>query len=170
MKKILILVFTLLILMSCDFSMYLDEGLDFDESSFNINRQLWEEKGETDYEFTQSHFSLSTGPMPEIRVLVSNNQFSSHEIVSNSSNIDENSIVYFKTIDEVYDYIYDIAASCRESIESGHEASMYGAKIEVQYNEVYNIPQKVSCVGYYRDGVVGGLSSDLTISGFKASK
>lgn len=157
----------LLLVLSCDFFIYKKEGLKFNEKSFNTNFKLWHQYKNTSYEFSQEYFDNSRGPMPKIKIEVSDDKLMSSTVISDDIDIDKNNIYFFETITDVYEFIEAVEVSCRESINSNHENSMYGAEIEIIYDEDYHYPLEVKCTGFYEEGVVGGLSSHLNISEFK---
>ncbi len=69
MKKIFLL-FTTIILISCNDTDDSSIGLDFDQESFNTNRELWESSGISNYVFTQEFTSLSIGGQPELTAVI----------------------------------------------------------------------------------------------------
>lgn len=167
MKLKIIAVILTFFLLSCDFFIDDKEGLTFDEKSFEENKSLWVQNDISNYSFNQKYFDSSRGPMPEIGIKVSNNEFKSKDFVSGDDGIHENDLYYFKTINEIFIFVERVVAECKDDIESNHESSMLGAEIRIEYDETYHFPRKVDCSGYYEEGVMGGLSSHLQITYFE---
>lgn len=165
MKIKLLLISIIVILSSCQL---LEEevGFNFDEEAFETNYTLWKESNRINYEFTQSHFSSSMGPQPDIVVEVENSRYKQHTIISNDNYVHEENLIIFKTVDDIYKEVLRIAADCKESINDPDDP-MRGAHIDIEYDPSLNIPVEVSCRGTYEDDYVGGLSFNLTISNFK---
>lgn len=169
MKRTLLLSI-LLILISCRNS---DELaiLNFDQSSFDENRKLWNERKILNYTFSQESFSLSTGPQPKITCIVKNRVLDSTFVqFENNDNITPiESLNYYKTIEEAYNFIEKTVNSCKERIDS-KENHMKGAKIDVEYDNNFYYPTKIYCIGYYKESFVGGLGIEITINGFEINK
>lgn len=167
-KKIkLLLIFLPLLSFSC-IILPEDPGLNFDEDKFTSNYSLWKSSENSNYEFTQEYFSNHTGPMPEIKIKVYNNQFVSYYVISNDHEVDKENYFMFQTIEEVYEKINSIVEECKRSIASDNDP-MIGADIKIEYDEVSNYPTKIDCSGIYKGKVLGGLSFHLELRDFKRS-
>jgi hypothetical protein len=171
MKKILFLLISL-ILISCSDSDDSDEiaGLNFDQNAFDRNRQLWEVNEISNYTFSQEYFSTSVGPQPKLTSVVINSELDTIFVQSkNATNISIEHLTHYETVDNVYDFIEYIVNSCEEQINS-NQSQMKGAKIDVEYDETFYYPTKINCVGYYPDGLVGGLSIHIIFSDFEVNQ
>lgn len=158
--KLLLLTLTLTLL-SCDL-LNDEQGLNFKEESFTANYTLWKESNINNYKFTQKSFSSSTGPMPEVQVEVENSKFKNYIVLSEST-LDERDLIFYKTIDEIYEDILRIVEECKESINDPDDP-MLGADIQIEFDQHLNYPVSVSCVGTYKEDWVGGLSLNMEIS------
>lgn len=163
MKINLLLISIIIILSSCPL-LQEEDGFHFDEEKFDTNYSLWKESNKNNYEFTQSYFSSSTGPQPDVLVNVENSQYKYHTIISNDI-YDENNLKYLKTIDEVYKDVLRIVSECKVSVNDPDDP-MLGAVIDIEYDPVLNIPTIIDCYGTYDDDYVGGLSFKLEIKEF----
>jgi hypothetical protein len=162
MKNIVIL-FLSLIIVSCSET---DEstGLIFNQASYNTNRELWENNGVLDYTFSQEYFSSSVGGQSILTTIVKNSELDT--IYSQSIEESVKQLTHYETIDDVFDFINYMAEYCNDNINSSN-SSMNGANITVEYDEKYYYPTKISCSGYYPDGYVGGLDTEIFIADFK---
>ncbi len=167
MKNIFLVIMSLIII-SCtksDDSM----GLIFNIESYDANRELWESSGIKDYSFIQEYHSTSVGGLPKLITVVIDNKLDTiytQSIEFQDYSIDDNP--HFKTINDIFDYINYIVESCNEQINSS-DSPMEGAKIDVEYDEKYFYPTQIKCVGYYPEGLVGGLSVVINISDFNVN-
>lgn len=164
MKNIL-LIFMSLIIVSCTKS---DDsiGLVFNQDNFDKNQELWNNSSIKNYSFVQEYSSTSVGTLPKLTTIVIDNKLDT--IYPQSSNfkdyfIEENT--YFETTNDLFDYINFMVENCDEQINSS-DSPMEGAKIEVVYDEYYYFPTQIKCVGYYSEGLLGGLSVVINISDF----
>jgi len=164
--KNIFLIFMSLILVSCTKS---DDsvGLIFNQESYDTNRELWENSGIKDYSFVQAYSSNSVGGLPKLITVVIDSKLDT--IYTQSSEFHDYSIEnhpHYKTINEVFDYINNTVESCNKQINSS-DSPMEGAEIEIEYDENYYYPTKIKCLGYYDEGLLGGLSVGITISDFE---
>lgn len=162
MKKILILLISL-IFISCSDSDNLSVVI-FDENTFDKNRELWTENEILNYTFSQKYSSSSTGFQPILTSVVKNRELDTIFLKS-ESDINIESLSYYGTIDDAYNFIENIVNICKEEINSGR--SMEGAEIEVEYNDSFHYPTKIYCTGFYPEGIVGGLGINIIISDFE---
>jgi len=164
MKKTLI--FLLLIsLISCEEK---DDllGMNFDEETYNENRNLWQESGILNYTFSQEYFSTSVGGQPELNTIVRNNELDNIIIKSSGEDITSDELIYYDNITDLYDFIDSVVKDGNEQINSSDKA-MKGAIIDVEYDETYHYPTKISCSGYYPEGYLGGLSITIFVNDFQ---
>ncbi|WP_430811606.1 MULTISPECIES: DUF6174 domain-containing protein [unclassified Carboxylicivirga] len=141
-------------------------GLLFNQDSYNSNRELWENSGKLDYSFTQEQSATYNGGQPKLITVVKNGELDTIYIQTNESGDSVKYLVHYETIDDVYDYINSTVESCNEQINSS-DNQMNGAKIEVEYDASYYFPAKIICTGYYPNGYVGGLSTQIFITDFE---
>jgi hypothetical protein len=163
MKTKFILIVISLLLTSCD--LLLDATLNFDEETFETSYSLWKEANISNYEFTHSHFSSSSGPQPDIKVVVENKQFKSYTVIPDDISYHEDDLIIFKTIDEAYLKVITIVEDCKRDIEDSSNP-MSGADITIEYNEELHIPTKINCLGIYEGDYIGGLSLTININDF----
>jgi hypothetical protein len=171
MKKILLLLISL-ILISCSNSDDSDEfaGLNFDQNTFEKNRQLWTENEILNYTFSQEYFSSSIGGQPKLTCVIKNRVLDTIFVLSEyDTDISIESLTYYKTIDDAYDFIEYIVNSCEEQINSD-QRPMKGAKIDVEYDDTFYYPTKINCTGSYPDDLVGGLDIGIIFSDFEINQ
>lgn len=163
--KISIIFLLLITLISCEKKDDLP-GMNFDEETYNENRYLWQESGIMNYTFSQEYHSQSIGGQPELNTVVRNNELVSIIVKSSGEDIrSDGFIIYYNNINDLYDFIDKIVKDAYWEINSS-DNSMRGATIEVEYDETYHIPTKISCTGYYRPDIYGGLSITIAVNDF----
>jgi hypothetical protein len=165
MKKYLLLLIAL-ILISCSNSDDSNEftGLHFDQKTFENNQKLWTENEILNYTFSQEYFSISIGGQPKLTSVIKNRLLDTI-FVQNDADISIENMTYYETIDDVYDFIEYIVNSCEEQINSSQSA-MKGAEIKITYDDIFHYPIEINCLGYYPDGMLGGLSIHIIFSDF----
>ena len=141
-------------------------GLNFNEASYNTNRELWENGEILNYSFAQEQSASYNGGQPKLITVVKNGELDMIDVQSNDSNDSVENLVHYETIIEIFDYINNTVESCNQQINSSSN-KMIGAEIEVEYNEIFYYPTKIICTGYYPDGYVGGLSTQIFITDFE---
>tara|TARA_Y100000739_G_C20433149_1_gene384312 strand:+ start:38 stop:538 length:501 start_codon:yes stop_codon:yes gene_type:complete len=164
MKNIFLFLLSLVIV-SCsktDDSM----GLLFNQESYNTNRELWIDSGISNYTFIQKQSANYNGGQPSLISIVKNSELDTIYLQSTEITDSVKYLVHYETIDDLFDYISITVKSCNEQINSS-DSPMDGAKIEVEYHEKYYYPLKIICSGYYTDGYVGGLSTQIFITDFE---
>lgn len=171
MKKILLLLISL-ILISCSVSDDSDEftGLNFDQNTFDRNRQLWEANEISNYTFSQEYSSLSIGPQPKLTSIVLNRELDSIFIepkYAYNTSIEE--FTYYGTVDDVFQYIEWITGYYEDIINS-NQSDMKGAEFAITYDETYHYPTEIKCRGNYFEKVYGGLSIQIIFSDFEVQQ
>ena len=168
-KSLLLLLLISLILISCSDSDEFAE-LNFDQNTFEKNRQLWTENEVLSYTFSQEYFSTSIGGQPILTSVIKNRLLDTIFVQSGSdTDIPIEYLTYYETIDDAFDFIEYIVNSCEEQINS-NQSPMKGAVIDVEYDETFYYPTKINCGGYYPDGLVGGLSIHIIFSDFEVNQ
>ncbi|GEM_PF-1999933 len=170
MKKILIffnsLIFILLLFISCS---DLDDStmLVFDQNKFDKNRELWTKNEILNYTFSQQYSSLSIGSQPILTIIVRNRELDTIFVQSEyDTDINIEYLRYYEAIEDAYDFIEYIVNDCEEQINSD-QSNMDGAKIDVEYDDSFYYPTKINCIGFYPNGVVGGLNIRIIFSDFE---
>ena len=168
MKKIFLLLISL-ILISCSDSDDSDEfaRLNFDQNTFEKNRQLWENSGIKDYTFIQEYSSSSVGRLPKLITVVIDGTLDTIYSLSNLG-LDYHIENYtnYKTIDDVFQFI-EWSTGYYEDIINSNQSNMKGAEFAITYDETYHYPTEIKCSGYYSVGVLGGLNVRINISDFE---
>jgi hypothetical protein len=166
MKKILLLLISL-ILISCSDDSNDYSGLHFDQNAFEKNRQLWEEKGISNYSFSQEYSSLSIGGQPKITCIVINRELDSIFIQSEKlNNYPIEDLTYYETVDDVFSSI-EWYAEYYEDLINSNEANLKGVEFDITYDETYYYPTGIKLRGNYYESVDGGISSQFIFSDFE---
>ena len=168
MKKILLLLISL-ILISCSDSDDSDEfaGLNFDQNTFEKNRQLWEVNKIPNYTFSQAYSSLSIGNQPKLTSVVLNSKLDSIFIETyNENNSSIEDLTYYGTIDDVYLFVKNFANYYKEEIDS-NQSNLKGVEIHITYDDTFHYPTEIKINGYYSEIIEGGLSFRIVFSDFE---
>ncbi|GGG97508.1 hypothetical protein GCM10011416_14410 [Polaribacter pacificus] len=164
MRKILAFLIAL-ILFSCSKS---DEisGFNFDQKTFEKNRQLWEQNKINNYTFSQKYSSTSIGSQPKLTSVVKNNQLDSIFVQSNNTSIsDLGEVFYYGTVNKVFQHI-EWVTGYYENILHINDGYMKGVFFEITYDETYHYPTKIKYTGDYFGNVNGGLNVLIELSDF----
>jgi hypothetical protein len=166
MKNIL-LIFMSLIIVSCTKS---DDssGLDFDQNAFETNRRLWTENKISNYTFSQEHYSLSIGSQPVLIGTVKNKELDTIFISPNNTIVSIENMIYFETIDDIFDYI-EWSASYYDELINSNNHHMIGAELDIEYDETFHFPTKITYTGHYSEMLVGGLYLGYVFSDFEVN-
>ena len=171
MKKILLLLISL-ILISCSDSNDSDEivGLNFDQNTFEKNRQLWDEIKISNYTFSQVYSSTSIWSQPKLTSIVLNSELDSIFIEPKyANNIPIEEFIYYGTVEDVFQFIEWITAYYEDIINS-NQSNMKGAEFAITYDETNHYPTEIKCRGNYFETVDGGLSIHIIISDFEVNQ
>ncbi len=158
-----------LILISCNDSDDSDEfaGLNFDQNTFEKNRQLWENSGIKDYTFIQEYSSTSVGRLPKLITVVIDGKLDTiYSLSSLSHDYSIESHFNYKTIDDVFQFI-EWSTGYYEDIINSNQSNMKGAEFAITYDETYHYPTEIKCRGNYFETVYGGLSIQIIFSDFE---
>ena len=168
MKKIALLLISL-ILISCSKSDDSNEivGLNFDQNTFDLNKQLWEVNKISNYTFSQEYSSLSIGTQPKLTSIVLNNKLDTIFVQSQyATNNSIEDFTYYETVDDVFQYIEWITGYYEDIINSD-QSNMKGAEFTISYNDTYHYPTEIKCIGNYFESIYGGLSIQITFNDFE---
>lgn len=143
---------------------YIDSKISFDKESYWNNYHAWNESEYYNYEFSQNYGSSPNGPQPDVKIIVTNSELNSMNILDENNKYDYlyDHIDFFETITEIYERINGIYEACKRDIMDPNDP-MIGASISVSYNETYHYPIGVSYYGSYDGDYVctGSLSLDI---------
>lgn len=169
MKKILSFLLISILLISCSDTDELT-GLNFDQKTFEKNRELWQVNKISNYKFSQVYSSLSIGSQPKLTSIVLNHELDTIYIQSNNSYYNLiGELTYFGTVEDIYQYIENMAEQIEIEINSSQNI-MKGAAIEITYDEILHYPTEIKCSGYYDKPLLGGLSINIVFSDFEVNQ
>jgi hypothetical protein len=143
MPKVFAVFFLSVMLGSCVFS----PQIEFDEKEFIRQRILWETQGIENYMVVQDYIGTrppSSRPL-KANVIVENGIINRIEILDERDGVRDNPPDYstgdyypFKTVSELYEFLFDIYQVHRESIKEGDRKR---ATFEIWYNNQYHYPE-----------------------------
>lgn len=169
MKKILSFLLISILLISCSDTDELT-GLNFDQKTFEKNRELWQVNKISNYKFAQVYSSLSIGSQPKLTSIVLNHELDTIYIQSNNSYYNLiGELTYFGTVEDIYQYIENMAEQIEIEINSSQNI-MKGAEIEITYDDALHYPTEIKCSGYYDKPLLGGLSINIVFSDFEVNQ
>jgi hypothetical protein len=169
MKKTIFVILISLLFFSCSDSDISDEnvGLNFDQNTFEENRQLWELNKNINYKFSQEYSSSSAGPQPKITSIVLNNKLDSIFIQPQEGhNVSLEMFKHYETVDDVFDEIEFFSNYYKERINSD-KSNIKGVEIDIIYDSTYSYPTRINCKGYYFEPILGGIGFSIVISDFE---
>lgn len=136
MKKNNILFILLFILSLLFSSCYLSYKVDFDETTFEEEYQLWKNNGFTDYSFVCDRHIYEGGKMlGKVKISVCNGN-GTYEVLSDTLTVNPEEI---KSIDDVYEYIKALKEK-NERIAKNEKTSY---RFTISYDKTYHYPKSI---------------------------
>ncbi|HUH25302.1 MAG TPA: DUF6174 domain-containing protein [Flavobacterium sp.] len=151
-RLLLLIAFLGIIMVSCDKE---EDAVyyRFDEAKFVAKQKQWNEQDLQNYQYVQSYYSSTTGPVSE--TIVVRNGIASSENETRSAMIGTISDVYTRVINDF------------NQGKTQQNLPINGISVDVTYNEDYSYPEDIKFTTSYKEAVAGGAWYDLKISDFE---
>ena len=157
LKLSVISLFCLAFAISCDKS----PSITFDREEFNKQKAEWEKADIKNYVFTLSFHSSATGPVQKTITVVNG--------VVTSENENEDNHWFSSSISKIYESIESTFDSKMQDSNKNPDYKISDVVLEIEYDEKYHYPEKVSYTVAYSEPVDGGGGYTLNISNFNTS-
>jgi len=146
--------FCLAFAVACDKS----PSITFDRTEFDKQKTEWNLADIKNYTFTLSYFSSATGPIQETITVVNG------VVTSESENKD---IHWFtSSISKIYESIESTFDGKMQDSNKDSDYKISDLVLEIEYDEKYHYPKKVSYTVGYDKPVDGGGGYNMSISNF----
>lgn len=157
LKLSIISLFCLAFAISCDKS----PSITFDREEFNKQKAEWQIADIKDYTFTISYFSSATGPLEETVTVVNG------EVTSESENKDLH--WFHSSISNIYESLESTFDSETRDSDNNSAYKVTDLILDIEYDEKYHYPKKVSYTVGYDKPVDGGGGYSMNIGNFNVT-